>query len=224
MGWRQWCSVPTPTHVPAPAPAPAPAGVCQVPAPPQSAPAIPMQVPHDQQAPLPSLTMPAPMTPPSVPASSVPVLPQTAPEPAPMMMLPAPLPPPPVLSSPPQPDIRISSNVASAICVRWSTVGFPAAAYAVELRQGSTNASNRFACQAPADSAGSVELCVQGLQPGQSYTACIRSVAQDAFESAPSPWSAWVTLPAMLQSCGPMVCGSNSMPRMSSPSVQQQKP
>merc|ERR1711985_181364 len=67
------CSVPAPGHTPAATPA----GVCQLPAPPQSAPAIPMQVPHDQQAPLPSLTLPAPMTPPSVPASSVPVLPQT---------------------------------------------------------------------------------------------------------------------------------------------------
>lgn len=203
-------------------PAPSPAGVCQpcgVPAPPPSAPAIAMQVPPDQQAPL-----PAPMPPQGVPVSNAPVPPQTAPEPAPMMLVPAPLPPPPVLSPPPQPDICISSNVASAISIRWSTVGFPAVAYVVELRQGSTHASSRFTCQAPADSAGSAELCVQGLQLGQSYTACIRSVAHDGFESPPSLWSAWVTLPMALQPCGPLVCGNSSMPPMSSPLVKQQPP
>merc|ERR1711907_680979 len=99
-----------------------------------------------------------------------------------------------VLLSPPRPEVFFSP-VANAISVRWRTVGFPASSYTVELRQGSAAASSRFAFQAPTDGAGSLELCIQGLQPGQSYAACIRSVAQDGFESVPSPWSYWVTLP-----------------------------
>lgn len=142
------------------------------------------------------------------------------------MMMPAPLPAPRMISPPLQPEVHIANHLTSAVSVRWSAVGFPAAAYVVELRQGSTSASSRFACQAPQDGAGSLELCIQGLQPGQSYTACIRSVAQDGFESTPSPWSAWVTLPVMLQASSPMVFGSTntSVPQMPSPPVQQQPP
>merc|ERR1719161_948958 len=114
-----------------------------------------------------------------------------------------------MISPPLQPEVYIANHSASAVSVRWSAVGFPAAKYVVELRQASTSASSRYACPAPADGAGSLELCIQGLQPGQSYTACIRSMTQDGFESAPSPWSTWVTLPVMVQSCSPMVCGNN---------------
>lgn len=143
-----------------------------------------------------------------------------------MMQIPAPLPAPQMISPPSQPEVRIADHLAGAVSVRWSAIGFPAAAYVVELRHGSTSTSSRYVCQAPADGAGSLELCIQGLQPGHSYTACIRSVAQDGFESAPSPWSAWVTLPVMLQPCSPMVCGSisTSVPQMPSPPVQQQPP
>jgi hypothetical protein len=142
-----------------------------------------------------------------------------------MMQLPAPLPAPRLLSPPLQPELSISHHSAGAVSIRWTAVGAPTAGYVVELRQNSTSAPSRFACQAPADGAGSLELCVQSLQPGQSYTACIRSVAQDGFESAPSPWSAWVTLPIMVQPCSPAVCGVTcTLPQMSSPLVQRQAP
>lgn len=112
---------------------------------------------------------------------------------------------------PPQPEVCISS-IGSAISVRWSTGGFPAASYVLELREASSSVSNRFACQAPADGAASLELCIQGLQPGQSYTACVRGVTQDGFEGVPSPWSNWVTLPMLSQPYVPWVCSPASMP------------
>jgi len=109
------------------------------------------------------------------------------------------------------------SSVADAISVRWSTVGIPAAGYIVELRQASTPVSSRFTCQAPNDGAGSLELCIQGLQPGQSFAACVLSVTQDGFESAPSPWSCWVTLPSIvLQQFDSVPCNYNSMMYMAS--------
>jgi len=136
---------------------------------------------------------------------------------------PAPCAPPMVLHSPPQPEVRLSHE-GNAIFVRWSTVGILAAGYALELRQGSTSVSSRFACQAPADNARSVELCIQGLQPGQSYIVCVRSVAQDGFESVPSAWSCWVTLPIVLQPFDPMSCGNTSMGLTSAPVAPQQQP
>jgi hypothetical protein len=137
-----------------------------------------------------------------------------------MMQLPAAT----MLQSPPQPELCIS-NVANAICVRWSTIGIPAASYVVELRQGSTSVSSRFSCQAPTDGSGSLELCVHGLQSGESYTACVRSVAQGGFESAPSPWSCWVTVPVIvLQSYEHLPGGNTSVPHMPSSLAQQQSP
>eukprot|EP00746_Dinoflagellata_sp_MGD_P161835 gnl/MRDRNA2_/MRDRNA2_89121_c0_seq1.p1 gnl/MRDRNA2_/MRDRNA2_89121_c0~~gnl/MRDRNA2_/MRDRNA2_89121_c0_seq1.p1 ORF type:complete len:624 (-),score=125.05 gnl/MRDRNA2_/MRDRNA2_89121_c0_seq1:384-2255(-) len=193
-----------------------PSCTCSVPAPP------PMQSTHGQQTPPMQSThgQQVPM-PPAVPCPA-----EVAAQVTPMMQLPPPLPAPQMIVSPLQPEVRIADQSAGAVCVRWSGIGFPATAYMVELRQGSTGTSSRFACQAPADGAGSLELCIQGLQPGQSYTACIRSVAREGFESAPSPWSAWVTLPDIVQSCSPTVCGSisTSTPQMPSPPVQQLPP
>jgi len=128
-----------------------------------------------------------------------------------------------MLLPPPQPEVCIS-NGANGISVRFSTVGYPAAGYVVEFRQGSTSASSRFACQSPADGAGSLEMCIQGLEPGQSYTACVRSVAQNGLESVPSPWSCWITLPMMLQPFIPLPCSNASTPHnvAPTPEVQQQ--
>lgn len=99
----------------------------------------------------------------------------------------------PILQPPPQPEVNISPN-ANGICVRWSCFSTSAASYIVEVFDYTANGSNRFACQAPADGS-SLELCIQGLQPGQSYATCVRSVARDGMESAPSPWSRALTLP-----------------------------
>jgi hypothetical protein len=80
----------------------------------------------------------------------------------------------------------------------------------VELCEGSTSTLSCFACPAPTGAVSSLELCIQGavsslelciqgLGAGQSYTACVRSLSHDGFESAPSPWSCWITLPLMIQ-------------------------
>lgn len=140
-----------------------------------------------------------------------------------MMQCQAPL----ILQAPPQPEVYLSC-VANAISVRWSTVGIPAVGFVVELREASTPVSSRFTCQAPNDGTSSVELCIQGLQPGNSYTACVCSVTQEGFESAPSSWSYWVTLPSvptvMFQPCHSVPCSNNSMIHMSSPMVATEKP
>jgi len=184
------CSIPV-----MPASAHPPVPCAPVPRAPEMAPVMQLQAPQVQQVP----------PPPPMPR---------APEMAPMMQQQAPV----MILTPPQPEVHLS-NVANAISVRWSTVGFPAAGYVVELREGSTSVSSRCACQAPTDGAVSLELCIQGLQPGQSYVACVRSVAQDGFESVPSPWSCWVTLPHMMPA---FECGNASMAHMSPPAAQQQ--
>lgn len=133
----------------------------------------------------------------------------------------------PMLQSPPQPEVSIA-HIVNAISVRWSNFGTLAASYVVEVFDYASSASNRFGCQAPADGATSLELCIQGLQAGQSYVACIRSVAQDGSESAPSPWSRVVTLPVVVQPMpSPVVssmgqCGNTLMPPMPSPVGPQQ--
>eukprot|EP00746_Dinoflagellata_sp_MGD_P074507 gnl/MRDRNA2_/MRDRNA2_30087_c0_seq2.p1 gnl/MRDRNA2_/MRDRNA2_30087_c0~~gnl/MRDRNA2_/MRDRNA2_30087_c0_seq2.p1 ORF type:complete len:717 (+),score=130.32 gnl/MRDRNA2_/MRDRNA2_30087_c0_seq2:91-2241(+) len=126
----------------------------------------------------------------------------------------------PVLQPPPQPEANVSP-ITNAISVRWSSYGIAAASYVVEVFDYIAAASNRFACQAPAESGSSLELCIQGLQPGQSYVACVRSVAQDGMESAPSPWSRTVTLPIMAQSFDPALTPVQHMP---SPAGQPQQP
>merc|ERR1719456_1972823 len=105
-----------------------------------------------------------------------------------MMQVPA------VPQPPPQPEVTLS-HMVNSIAVRWSSFGTAAASYVVEVFDYASSASNRFGCQAPADGITSLELCIQGLQAGQSYVACVRSVMHDGSESAPSPWSRVVTLP-----------------------------
>eukprot|EP00746_Dinoflagellata_sp_MGD_P074506 gnl/MRDRNA2_/MRDRNA2_30087_c0_seq1.p1 gnl/MRDRNA2_/MRDRNA2_30087_c0~~gnl/MRDRNA2_/MRDRNA2_30087_c0_seq1.p1 ORF type:complete len:676 (+),score=118.79 gnl/MRDRNA2_/MRDRNA2_30087_c0_seq1:91-2118(+) len=103
----------------------------------------------------------------------------------------------PILQSPPQPEVNIAPN-ANGIHVRWNCFSTSAVSYIVEVFDYIANGSNRFACQAPAQGS-SLQICIQGLQPGQSYAACVRSVAPDGMESAPSPWSRALTLPVLVQ-------------------------
>jgi hypothetical protein len=135
-----------------------------------------------------------------------------------------------VLQPPPQPEANVS-HIANAISLRWSSYGTGAASYIVEVFDYISAASNRFACQAPAENGSSLELCIQGLQPGQSYVACVRSVGHDGLESAPSPWSHAVTLPIMVQAPMPSPVSQpqqpispNGMPHMPSPANQPQQP
>jgi len=189
-------------------------------------PCLPQQLPTSQPVtPAPSMAVQA-QAPPMPPPPQSPMM-QTQglsghtppPPPAP----PAQSPKAPTIVQPlPQPEVYLSS-VANAISVRWSTMGIPTAGYVVELRHASTAVSSRFACHATNDASGSLELCIQGLQPGQSYAACVLSVTQDGFESAPSPWSCWVTLPSIvLQSYDSVPCSYNPIMTMSSPVVKEQ--
>jgi len=115
----------------------------------------------------------------------------------------APPPPPlmpslPMVQAPPQPELQIE-NGGNAIIVRWKSAGSFAISYNIEVRESTTSAPNFFRRAAPQDSSESLELCIQGLAPGRSYVACVRSVAQDGTESLSSPWSCWLTLPLPLQ-------------------------
>lgn len=81
--------------------------------------------------------------------------------------------------------------------VQWKGVGPLASKYIVEVRESATSASNLFTRMAPQDATESLELCIQGLEAGRSYVACVRSVTQDGAESSSSPWSSWLNLPFM---------------------------
>lgn len=180
----------------------------QVPTPPatpplQETPMVQFQAPHMQQAAPPApAPVPAPLPAPTPQPPMVQL--QAPPMQQPPLMAPTPIAPPQIFP-PPQPELYLA-GMGDAISVRWSTVGIPAAGYIVEVCEGSTSIISRFACQAPMDAMGCVDLCVQGLRPGENYTACVRSLSHDGFESAPSPWSCWITLPMMLPpSAPPMV-------------------
>jgi len=90
----------------------------------------------------------------------------------------------------------------------------------VELRESTTSVSNRFVRIAPAEVVGGLELAIQGLEPGRSYTVCVRGVGKDGIEGPPSPWSAWLTLPIGLSQFELLPCGNMPAPCM--PSVNQQ--
>jgi hypothetical protein len=131
---------------------------------------------------------------------------------APIMLQPAMMQAPVILQPPQQPQLSIS-NVPNSISVRWNSIGTSASSYVVEVLESTSSTSNRFACQSPANGSTSLELCIQGLEAGRSFFACIRSVAQDGFESAPSAWSQPLTLV--------QTCNNQALPHMSSPVGQQ---
>jgi len=116
----------------------------------------------------------------------------------PQMAYPPP-PPQPQLQAPPQPQLHVT-NGGTAITIQWQSVGPLASSYVLEVRDSTSSASNFFTRLAPADSADSLELCLQGLEPGRGYIACVKSVAQGGTESLPSAWSPWLTLPVVIQS------------------------
>merc|ERR1712166_905964 len=65
---------------------------------------------------------------------------------------------------------------------------------------------------APAEAVGSLELCIQGLEPGRCYIGCVHSVARDGIVSSASAWSPWLTLPVVLQPFELLPCGNMSRP------------
>jgi len=121
-----------------------------------------------------------------------------------------------------QPEVSIS-NIANAICVRWINYVPSAASYIVEVFDYASSASNRFSCPSPGDGSTCLELCIQGLQAGQSYAACVRSLAQDGSESPPSPWSRVVVLPVMGQAFDPSSFNNTPTPHMPSPTEHQKQ-
>lgn len=124
----------------------------------------------------------------------------------------------PVLQIPQQPEIRIA-GAGDAISVHWNSTGPLAISYVIELRDSLTSASNRFVRMAPPEAVGSLELCIQGLEPGRSYIVCVRSVGSDGMESPPSAWSCWLTLPLLHQ---PYDYPYSNMPATYVPSTVQQ--
>merc|ERR1712166_180614 len=123
-----------------------------------------------------------------------------------------------LVHAPPQPQLLVA-NSGTAITAHWQSVGPLVASYVIEVRESTSSASNRFTRHAPSDAADSLELCIQGLEPGRSYIACVRSVAQDGAESASSVWSSWLTLPMVLQ---PFEVSGGNMPAPHMPSLTPQ--
>merc|ERR1712224_828167 len=101
----------------------------------------------------------------------------------------------PTVQAPPRPELHFTRGDAAT--VQWKSVGPLASRYVIELRESTTSSSNLFTRSSPNYSTESLELCIQGLEPGRSYIACVRTVAQDGAESSSSPWSPWLTLPSM---------------------------
>jgi len=126
----------------------------------------------------------------------------------------------PPLQTPQQPDLRMGST-GTSVSVNWKSIGLFASSYVLELRESSTSASNRFIAMAPAEAVASLELCIQGLEPGRSYTVCVRGVGKDGVESPPSPWSAWLTLPVSLQQFEILPYGNVPAPLMPAVTTQQ---
>lgn len=97
--------------------------------------------------------------------------------------------------------IPLEEEAGRGLLIQWPVV-IHAAAYTVELFDESTAAVERFHRTVSENQAEAlVELRVVNLQPG-SYGACVRCIAPDGCESAPSPWSflppAWLQSPATL--------------------------
>merc|ERR1719161_3065690 len=135
-----------------------------------------------------------------------------------------------VLQAPQQPELRIA-GAGTAVSAHWNNIGPSATSYVVELRENATAASNRFVRIAPMEVMGALELCIQGLVPGRSYTVCVRGVGKDGVEGPPSSWSAWLTLPLTLQpfDMSPCNMAAPSMPSITehvamAPDTLLQKP
>lgn len=107
--------------------------------------------------------------------------------------------------------------------VQWKSVGPMASSYIIEVRESTTSASNIFTRMAPRDATESLELCIQGLQAGRSYIACVRSVAQDGAESLSSPWSSWLTLPHVAPQQFELQLPSGNLPAPYTPAVTLQE-
>mmetsp|Transcript_18879 Transcript_18879/g.44354 ORF Transcript_18879/g.44354 Transcript_18879/m.44354 type:complete len:873 (+) Transcript_18879:41-2659(+) len=109
-----------------------------------------------------------------------------------------------VIPPPPLPEVCPADEHGFAISVRWPSVSH-AAAYVVELREGSSSSVERFMRSAPMATRGSiVELRIGGLRPsgsgGQRYSAQVRCIAECGCESNPSEPGWHSTLQAAPQS------------------------
>jgi len=95
--------------------------------------------------------------------------------------------------TPPPPEVRLADQTGTALAVMWQGVGSSAANYIVQLLDRDSSAVERFVRPAT-EAVGVLELCIGGLVPNRCYTASVISVSHCGCESAPSCWSAWLTL------------------------------
>jgi len=96
-------------------------------------------------------------------------------------------------------DVRPVAGNTSALSVQWHGADSLAAGFSVELREGGAKCSERF-MRSASGFAGTLELCIGGLNSGLSYMACVYAVSQCGCESAASSCSKWVTLPGEITS------------------------
>merc|ERR1712025_320481 len=106
--------------------------------------------------------------------------------------------------APPPPEVRLADQTGTALAVTWQGIGSLAANYIVQLLDRDSSVVERFVRPAT-EPVGMLELFIGGLIPNRCYTACVSSVAHDGCESAPSGWSAWLTMQTvacLLPHCG----------------------
>jgi len=95
------------------------------------------------------------------------------------------------------PKLCIVDETGTTLGIQWYGVKSSASSYIVEICEGGAPKTHRCACPPPAQETDLLELRVSGFAAGQCYAACVRLVTPCGCESMPSPWSPWVTLPAM---------------------------
>merc|ERR1712025_46139 len=167
---------------------------------------LPILSPYSPQS------MPVPLPPPTTPVACPSLHTQSQMHPcnpcpcAPVQLQPALLPPHnmQVPHAPPPPQIRLADQTGTALAVTWQGIGSLAAHYIVQLLDRDSSVVERFVRPAT-EPVGMLELFIGGLIPNRCYTACVSSVAHDGCESAPSGWSAWLTMQTvacLLPHCG----------------------
>lgn len=87
----------------------------------------------------------------------------------------------------------MADHTGTALAVTWQGIGSLAANYIVQLLDRDSSVVERFVRPAT-EPVGVLELFIGGLIPNRCYTACVSSVTHCGCESAPSGWSAWLTL------------------------------
>lgn len=95
-------------------------------------------------------------------------------------------------------EVRPVKGNSSALSVQWTIADNLAAGFSVELRESGAKCSERF-MRSASGFAGTLELCIGGLNPGLSYMACVYAVSSCGCESTASRCSQWVTLPGEIK-------------------------